>query len=307
MPRGKTQASLNFIDDCRRILAEIQPASVRATAYQLFVRKLLLTMGKTHTNKVSAQLVYAREQGIIPWTWIVDEAREEEQPLVWGDVAECVRFTQRSYRRDYWLAQPIRLGVWSEKGTVRGTLAPVLDAYQVPFLPTHGHNSATLTHQTAEREQADSRRWIVLYVGDWDPSGMHMSEVDLPRRLARYGSDVEIIRLAIVASDLDDMRRQGLTFDSRAKEVAAQESGSWGSRKGYDTRRPWFERHYGRVCCELDAMNPNELRARVEQAIRERIDPVAWEGMREIEAAECQSLEDILSRWQESMSGQATT
>jgi hypothetical protein len=35
MPRGKTQASLNFIDACYRILTEIHPASVRATAYQL--------------------------------------------------------------------------------------------------------------------------------------------------------------------------------------------------------------------------------------------------------------------------------
>lgn len=307
MPRGKTQASLNFIDACSQILREIHPASVRATAYQLFVRKLLDSMGKTHTNKVSAQLVYAREQGMIPWGWIVDEARHEERTLVWNDVAACVRFTQSSYRRDYWLNQPIRLGVWSEKGTVRGTLAPVLDAYQIPFLPTHGHNSATLTHETAMREQADHRRWIVLYVGDWDPSGMHMSEQDLPARLTRYGSDVDIIRLAIVAGDLPSMARQGLTFDSRAKEITAQRGGSRGSRKGYDTRRPWFERQYGRVCCELDAMNPNELRARVEQAILERIDRVAWGRMQEIEAAECQSLEEILSRWQGSISGQATT
>jgi hypothetical protein len=90
----------------------------------------------------------------------------------------------------------------------------------VPFLPSHGHNSATLTHDTAMREQADTRRWVVLYVGDWDPSGMDMSEQDLPRRLTRYGSDVEIIRLAIVANDLTTLRE--LTFDSRAKEDAAR-------------------------------------------------------------------------------------
>jgi hypothetical protein len=51
-----------------------------------------------------------------------------------------VSFSAPDYRRDYWLHQPIRLGVWSEKGTVRGTLAPVLDAYQVPWLVTHGLN-----------------------------------------------------------------------------------------------------------------------------------------------------------------------
>ena len=138
----------------------------------------------------------------MPWDWIVDEAREEERLLVWDDVEECVEYTQATYRRDYWLQQPIRVGVWSEKGTVRGTLGPVLDAYQVSFLVTHGHNSGTETHKAAMREQADRRKWAELYVGDWDPSGMDMSERDLPNRLTRYGSNVEIVRLGIVEADL---------------------------------------------------------------------------------------------------------
>jgi hypothetical protein len=228
----------------------------------------------------------------------VDEAREEERVLVWDNVEECVYYTQHSYRRDYWLNQPIRVGVWSEKGTVRGTLAPVLDAYQIPFLPTHGHNSATLTHDTAMREQADHRKWVVLYVGDWDPSGMDMSVRDLPNRLARYVSDVEIIRLGIVADDLRTLP----TFDARDKETEAERKYGPRTKKGKDTRRPWFERNYGRTCCELDALNPNELRARVERAIIERIDIPAWNRMREIEAVECQSLRDILSTWRRSLS-----
>ena len=48
-----------------------------------------------------------------------------------------------SYRRDFWDQQPHRVQVWSEKGTVRGVLAPVLDHYAVGFLPVHGFSSAT--------------------------------------------------------------------------------------------------------------------------------------------------------------------
>ena len=47
MPRGKTQAVLTRIEVCRDILVEIQPASVRAVCYQLFVRGLLESMAKT--------------------------------------------------------------------------------------------------------------------------------------------------------------------------------------------------------------------------------------------------------------------
>ena len=53
-------------------------------------------------------------------------------------------------------------------------------------------------------------------------------------------------------------------------------------------------------------MNPNELRRRVEQAILDHIDRPAWNRMAEIEAVECQSLQEILQRWQDSMSGPAT-
>ena len=298
MPRGKTLATKVFIQRCYEILEEIQPASIRAVAYQLFIRHLLTSMSKANTNKVSKQLVYAREEGIVPWEWIVDEARSEERTLVWNDVEECVENTQETYRRDYWLKQPIRLGVWSEKGTVRGTLRPVLDAYQVPWLVTHGHNSGTETHKAAMAEQADRRRWVVLYVGDWDPSGMDMSERDLPTRLLKYGSDVEIIRLAIQERDLQTLP----TFDTRDKEVEAERIYGADTKKGKDTRRPWFEANYGRTCCELDAMNPNELRARVERAIRARIDVPAWNRMVEIERVESNSLRDILNRWHESLS-----
>jgi hypothetical protein len=297
MPRGKTAESMAFIGACYRILEEIKPASIRAVAYQLFIRALLTSMAKSDTNKVSKQLVYAREQGIVPWEWVVDEARDEERTLVWNDVEECVAYTQQTYRRDYWLHQPIRVAVWSEKGTVRGTLAPILDAYQVPFLVTHGHNSGTLTHSTAMREQADPRQWVVLYVGDWDPSGLDMSERDLPTRLSRYGADVEIIRLGIVADDLRTLP----TFDSRAKEVEAVRKYGPHTKKGKDTRRPWFEARYGRTCGELDALNPNALRDRVEAAIIARIDPVAWRRMVEVEAVECQSLREILQTWQGSI------
>jgi hypothetical protein len=52
-------------------------------------------------------------------------------------------------------------------------------------------------------------------------------------------------------------------------------------------------------------MNPNELRRRVEEAILARIDVVVWNHMRAIEAVECNSLREIMHRWQRSMSGQA--
>jgi hypothetical protein len=90
------------------------------------------------------------------------------------------------------------------------------------------------------------------------------------------------------------------------KEVDAQRKYGPRTRKGKDTRRPWFEANYGRTCCELDALNPNELRRRVEQAILAQIDVPAWNHMQAIEEVECNSLRDVMTRWRESISGPAT-
>ena len=74
--------------------------------------------------------------------------------------------------------------MWSEKGTIRGVLAPVLDEYAVGFRVMHGFSSATTVHDIAQDD--DGRELIALYVGDFDPSGMFMSEHDLPTRLDEY-------------------------------------------------------------------------------------------------------------------------
>jgi hypothetical protein len=213
--RAKSRASLDLIRSAYEILETIQPASVRAVCYQLFIRRVIPDMSLSSTRRVGAQLVYAREHEMIPWSWIVDETREAERVSQWEDAAQFADAVQRSYRRDRWQDQPRLVEVWSEKGTVRGTLAPVLDQYGVTFRVMHGFGSATVVHDVAE----GTSDVLALYVGDWDPSGMYMSEVDLPGRLERYGGDAEIERVALTGSpfNVSDWRGDLLRDDKRWK------------------------------------------------------------------------------------------
>jgi hypothetical protein len=154
-------------------------------------------MPKASTNRVSRQLVYARENGLIPWEWVVDETREAERVPSWRDPGALAEVVQGAYRRDRWADQPQQVEVWSEKGTVRGTLAPVPNKYGMTFRVFHGYSSATTVMDVALDTCDPSRPLLALYAGDWDPSGLHMSEVDLPYRLARYGGHVELIRVGV--------------------------------------------------------------------------------------------------------------
>jgi hypothetical protein len=272
------QESLDLIEAMRAAAEAAQPITGRGIGYKLFTAGLIPSMDRTPMQRVYRLLKLAREQGMIPWEWIVDETRELERRPCWDDPAQYVEAVSRSYRRDYWNHQPARVQLWSEKGTVRGVLAPVLNKYGVGFLPVHGFNSATNVHDIAEDD--DGRPLIVLYVGDYDPSGLCMSEWDIPRRLAKYDGDhVELKRIALTREHLDDLP----SFPA--------------SDKKKDTRYSWFVNNYGSRCWELDALDPNDLRDLVEEAIRDEIEPNAWNHCALVERAEQESLRTVLDSW----------
>jgi hypothetical protein len=276
--RGLGKASLDLIEALYPIVEAAQPISGRGVGYKLFTAGLSPSMARADMQRVYRLLKKARERGIVPWDWIVDETRELERIAVWGNPEEYARATIRDYRRDYWDPQPARVEVWSEKGTVRGVLRPVLDAYGIGFRVMHGFTSATLVHDVAV--DYDGRELIVLYVGDWDPSGLWMSEHDLPERLSRYDGDhVVLARVALTRDHLAGIP----SFPATDK------------RK--DPRYKWFIQNSGNRCWELDALDPNDLRACVEGEIRSQIEPTAWSRCKAVEHAEQESLREVMASW----------
>jgi hypothetical protein len=277
-PRGLGCKSVDLIEAMHSIVEAAQPITGRGVGYKLFVAGLIASMSTTDMQRVYRVLKEARERDMIPWGWIVDETRELERAASWRSPEAYADATIRDYRRDYWEQQPVRVEVWSEKGTIRGVLQPVLDEYGVGFRVLHGFASATSVHDVAE--DSDGRELVVLYVGDWDPSGLCMSERDLPERLSRYGGDhVTIQRIALQRDHLS-----GLPSFPAAK-------------KKDDKRYPWFIENYGGRCWELDALDPNDLRSCVEEKIVEQIEPTAWRRCKVTEAAERDSLVDVMSAW----------
>jgi hypothetical protein len=274
--RGMAQKSRDLIEAMVAAAQAAQPITGRGIGYKLFVKNLIASMGRADMQRVYRLLTVAREQNMIPWEWIVDETRELERISSWEDPEDYVDTVSRGYRRDFWLQQPKQVEVWSEKGTVRGVLDPIFDKYGVGFRAVHGFSSATLAHDIAS---ADSDRpLIILYVGDYDPSGMFMSEVDLPNRFLRYGgAHVELKRIALTSNQVAHLP----SFPAKRK----------------DPRYRWYVEHYGRTCWELDALDPNELRTIVEKAIKKEIEPVAWKRCSVVEKAEKESLRTVLDNW----------
>jgi hypothetical protein len=282
--RGKAQKSLDLIEAAYRILAQIQPASVRAVCYKLFNEKLIVSMAKSETNRVGTLLTWARENDRIPWEWIVDGTRAIERPPSWDSPEDVLQAAARGYRRDWWEQQRHRVLLCSEKSTVAGTVRPVTDQYGVGFFSLHGYSSATSTHDIAELSLEDDRPLTLLYIGDWDPSGVHMSARDLPDRLKRYGGVAKVVRIALDRIDILGRNLPWFSAEDKRK----------------DPRYGWFTQGYGSRCWELDALDPNVLRERVERHIRLLIDWDAWNRCAKVEEVERASLLEVVGAWKES-------
>jgi hypothetical protein len=164
---------------------------------------------------------------------------------------------------------------------VRGTLRPVQHDYGVTLWVMHGYSSATMMQEVAVASLGQDQPLLVFYVGDWDPAGMHMSEVDLPKRLEAYGGNVEIRRLALTQDDV----------------VAGELPSFPASQKRTDTRYRWFATRYGDTCWELDALSPAILRERLNQVLWAKIDHEEWHRAEEVEQVERESLEEVLAAW----------
>lgn len=148
--RGRAQKSLDLIKAMHDVAEAAQPITGRGVGYKLFTASLIPSMSRNDMQRVYRLLKEAREEGEIPWEWIVDETRSLERVQTWDNPAAYARCVERSYRRDFWNEQPQRVEVWSEKGTIRGVLRPVLDQYGVGFRVMHGFGSATAVYDVAE-------------------------------------------------------------------------------------------------------------------------------------------------------------
>lgn len=278
--RGRSKATLIIEAAIQDIVEERKPITVRGVCYALFVGGYIDSMETKNTQKVSRIMTRMREAEEIDWRDVVDDSRTPARVSQWSAPDEVLSAVVYSYRKDYWQDQPRVVEVWSEKATVRGLLQPVLNEWGVTFRPFKGFGSFTAVMQAAEDSRSanwEGKETHVIYLGDHDPSGRYMSDVDLPDRLSRYGASLCLERLAV-----------DMTMDSHLPSFGAKRT---------DKRYQWFTQNHGHRCIELDAIDPNDLRERVSEQIKSSVDLLKWERMVSVERAEKESMRDFLMKW----------
>ena len=264
--------TLAVVAVAREILAEHNPMTLRQVFYQLVSRHVIENTLSQY-KALSRALVTARKEGMIPWDWVEDRLRRPRAVSMWGGLADFAETARRAYRLDVWQSQPVYLEVWLEKDALSGIFEDALRAYGVTLNVGRGYDGWDSIRNAAER--FGEAGGVILYFGDFDPSGEDMLR-SLRERLEFFDCTPEIVKGALTFEDV-------ATY--QLPPVLTKRS---------DSRRAAHVQKYGDVAVELDALPGRVLAERLVARVEARMDMAALKRTREVERVERRRLGNLL-------------
>ena len=259
----------DLLEQAIQVLAEYDhPLTLRQLYYRL-VAAHVLENAENQYKRLSALLVEARESGFVSPDALEDRTRAPHKPSAWCGLDGYLETVRDAYRRDKWDSQPVHLEVWVEKDALGAMIERVTGPWDVYSYACRGYNSFSALWEAAGRFEEIGKPVVVLYLGDFDPSGVDMTR-DVRDRLSRYTSaQITVRRLALTKEQI---------IEHDLPPMPAKRS---------DTRAPAFIEEHGEISAvELDALPPDVLTALVAEAIRANCDLSEFERQRQIEADE---------------------
>jgi hypothetical protein len=273
---GFQERTLTLAFVAMQIAYKEKPQTLRGLLYRTVSAGRLPSTDTKYYNQMKRVTRILREDGVVPFRWIVDNVRVTEKPNSWSGLADFMETVQDAYRMDFWAKLDDYVHTFVEKDAVAGTVAPVTRELDVALSPIRGYASLSFAHEIAEQWNAIKKPIFAYYAGDWDASGLDI-ERDLKEKLTRYCKrKFHWKRLAVNKRDFAAFNLIPL------------------KPKKKDARYQRFVEKYGYECAEVDALPATELRRRFRRAIMSHIPPGEWERLQRIEEAEKRTLLESL-------------
>jgi hypothetical protein len=245
--------------------------SVRQVYYQATVHGIV---EKTESgyNKIQTDLVAMRRSGELPYGWLADSTRWQRKPETFTSIQHALSETARFYRKSLWHDADAYVEFWLEKDALSGVIYPVTAEYDVPLMVARGYASLSFLHGAAEYINELSVPAYIYHLGDFDPSGVNADEkIGQTLRELAPEADITFQRIAVTPVQIEAWQlptRPTKTSDTRSKG-------------------------FGDISVELDAIEPDRLRALVRETIEVHLPP---DQLSVLKIAE-QSERDILNAW----------
>lgn len=249
--------------------------TLRGLHYQLV--SIGMTNSIRHYKRVVSAMIDARWAGLVDFDAFSDHDRAmigktefEYTNLV--DVIEegksTIAFWMDYYRKNRWENQPYYPEVFIEKKALQGVFQSVCYDNDVALGACKGYPSLTFLNEATQRfkdAEDNGKTPIILYFGDYDPSGE-----DIPRsikeNIINLGCEsIEVRRIALLHEQVVEWRLP----HAPAKEGDSR-TANWDG--------------LGQV--ELDAVKPEKLQRMCQDAINDIFDSDLYNELRKAEEAE---------------------
>lgn len=259
------------------ILRAFDEAGPPMTVRQVFYA--LVSMGaipKTEAayNQTCYHLLQMRRRDLLPYDFISDNTRWMRKPKTYASLESFLQISQDAYRRALWANQDAYVEIWIEKDALAGVVYEITQKWDVPLMVTRGFPSETFVYNAAEAIKGQGKTAYLYYFGDYDPSGVSITETTRDK-LRAFGAKFHFSHKAVLPWQIREWNlptRPTKRTDSRAKDW---EGGS----------------------VELDAIPVAILRQLVAESITRHIDHQALEESKRVETLERETLSRVLKNF----------
>lgn len=252
---------LNKVKTILEDLKDYKPLTLRQVYYQL-VGKGFIENSVSQYTMLSNLLKWARIEGHISWEDIEDRVRAFHDLTGWDRSETFVKASLNhfltGYKRDLLQTQDKFIEVWIEKDALSSVFTRVAGKYTIPVIVCRGFSSVSFLNDFRERvETHEGKAPVMLYFGDFDPSGMEMLEAMKTTLKDEFGiNGIEFKRVALKKEDI-------FTYKLPHNPDALKKK---------DTRAKKHVEAYGELAVELDALRPDILEGKIKNGIEVELD-----------------------------------
>lgn len=204
--------------------------------YYRLVSEHLIPNKQTAYNSLSSRTAKARREGWFPA--LVDRGREIHLYRTFSGVADSLDWLSRIYRIDRSQGQEVQIWIAVEKNGLLNLLINWFGDFGVPVIALGGYSSQTFCDEITEAVDSDPRPSVLIYGGDFDPSGEDILRDFLDRTNCWSATH----KVALLPEHIDEYNLPPLPG------------------KASDSRAEGFVRRHGELLqVELDALPPDVL------------------------------------------------
>lgn len=262
--------SLDLIGKANEIIEKYGAAGYILTLRQLYYQMVARNYipNTKHSYKNFGKLISdARLGGHVDWTSIVDRTRITNTLSHWKHPSEIITSAYHSYNVDYWEGQQYRPRVWIEKDALIGVVSATCNEFDIPYLACKGYMSQSAMWRDSQiilSEIDAGFEPVLIYLGDHDPSGMHISNSDIVNRMEIFEADIEVRRIALNMDQIEEKNPPP----------------NWA--KLSDSRATGYIDEFGPMSWELDALEPEYMNQLLRGTINSLIDFEQWDAVQTV-------------------------